>query len=220
MRGLVVFDIDGVLVDSYKGIPIFYRQVLPGLPGFTRMDGEMLYRYELYAEGLGVLRIEWWPHVMPWLGSGEIKGLLDTYWRIRHGYSRLMPGAGKILERLRGLGFVLASVSYKDDIPGLKVKRIRDFGLHKHLEDILIVDDDIPSRLEGIHILMEKYGVDHAVYVDDKPGVLWKIKHMDNRITLVQYKFPFDEEFPWTGGYVADYIVHSMSELYHTVVNV
>ncbi len=220
MGVLVVFDIDGVLIDSYKGIPIFYRKVLPGIEGFDIVDGEMLYRYELYAEGLGVLRIDWWPRVMPWLTRGEIIGLLEEYWKVRHGLSRLMPGTYWLLEKLNREGFIVSSVSYKDDLPGYKVKRIKDFGLDSYLRDILIVDRDAPTRLEGIRFLMDTYSVNTAYYIDDKPGALWKIKHVDKRVKTILYRFPFEEEFPWRGVNAGDYIVYSLPELYNLLKSI
>ncbi len=220
MGVLVVFDIDGVLIDSYKGIPIFYREVLPDIKGFNEVDGEVLYRYELYAEGLGFLRIDWWPRVMPWLTREKLLELLEKYWEVRHGYSRLMPGTHWLLEKLNSEGFIVSSVSYKDDLPGYKVKRIRDFGLDNYLRDILIVDKDAPTRLAGILSLMNKYSVNTAYYIDDKPGALWKIKRADKRIVTILYRFPYEEEFPWSGINAGDYVVYSLPELYNLLESI
>jgi putative hydrolase of the HAD superfamily len=184
----MVFDVDGVLLDSYRGIRFFYLNVLPKINGFNNMDGEVLYRYELYAEGLGVLRSEWWRRVIPGLRENDLRLMLEEYWKIRRKYTVPMPGLHYTLRELVRRGICVGSVSWKDDIPGLKVERMREHGLTSYFRDnIVIVGDNVSSRLEGIHLLAQRYRPARILYVDDKPGSLWRIKKGDSRIETVHF---------------------------------
>ncbi len=213
MDTAVIFDIDGVLIDSYQGIKVFYQEISSIIKDFDKIDGEVLFYYEMYAEGLGVLRSEWWPRVMCWLSREKLDELIKIYWEYRMKYSKLMPGTEYTLQRLKEIGVFVGSVSYKDDISGLKRERIKSFGLDKYFDEIIIVGEDFPSRSSGVKYLMEKYGFKHVFYIDDKPGNLWRMKKVLPRVLTILYRFQYVPSFPWNTPYSGDYTVHSLPEI-------
>lgn len=204
---------DGVLIDSYRGIKIFYTKTLPSLKGFDRVDGEVLYWYEMYSEGLGVLRSEWWPRRLTWLSRRELEELMEKYWEVRIKYSRPIPGAKYVLRRLRSMGVFLGSVSYRDDIPGLKIERMKMFDLDKYFDDILIVGDHVKTRSEGLRVLRDKHMLGKVYYVDDKPGNLWRIKRVEPWVLTINYRFQYKPSYPWDIPYTGDYMIYSLPEI-------
>lgn len=217
MKCCVVFDIDGVLIDSYKGVPVFYTRILPEKFGIPREMGFLLYLYEMFAEGLGLLRIDWWRKKIPWIKDDEMRRLLDEYWKARINYSTLIPGAKTVLNRLRGKGYVVSSVSYMDDIPGLKYRRMEIMGLVELFDDIVIVGENAGSRVEGIEEVARKRSCSRVFYVDDKPGNLLEIKNRLPWVITVNHRFVVEHGYSWMIDVDCDYRVNNLFELVNIV---
>lgn len=210
---LVVFDIDGVLVDSYSGIPVFYEKILPDMFGIDEEYARFLLYMEYIYDQAGMLREEWWPKYLE-IDEQILSYLLAKYWEVRIETSKLEPGAGNVLKNLKNKGWIIGSVSYRDDIYGLKLWRIKDLGLYDFFEDIIVVGEDISSRIEGIKILTRKYNPKTIVYVDDKIQNLYRILGKLENIVLVWYKYS------WINGLLEKhinsskiYMVYNMYEL-------
>lgn len=211
----IIFDIDGVLVDSYRGVPVFYKEVLPRLIDISEYEADRLIHMEMLADATGLLREDWWnkiPYIRPVYDE-----LLTKYWETRIDHSELEPCTHHVLRILRSKGVILSSVSYRDDIIGLKKYRISTFGLsHYFGENILVVGEDVESRYEGIISLIEKHGVDKAYYIDDKPLSLLKIgRERPNELVLVRYMFRNNSVpgYPWGHKYCGDYCIYNLCEL-------
>ncbi len=217
MKCCVVFDIDGVLVDSYKGVPVFYTRILPEKLGIPREMGFLLYLYEMFAEGLGLLRIDWWRKKMQWIGDDELRRLLDEYWETRIKYSRLVPGAKNVLNKLREKGYIVSSVSYMDDIPGLKYRRMEMMGLVELFDDIVIAGENTGSRIEGIEEVVRRHGCDRVFYIDDKPGNLLEIKNRLPWIITVNHRYVLKHGYSWMINVGYDYRVNNLFELVNIV---
>ena len=217
MKCCVVFDIDGVLVDSYKGVPVFYTRILPEKLGIPREMGFLLYLYEMFAEGLGLLRIDWWRKKMQWIGDDELRRLLDEYWETRIKYSRLVPGAKTVLNKLQEKGYIVSSVSYMDDIPGLKYRRMEMMGLVELFDDIVIAGENTGSRIEGIEEVVRRHCCDRVFYVDDKPGNLLEIKNRLPWVITVNHRYILEHGYSWMIDVGYDYRVNNLFELVNIV---
>ncbi len=213
MKCCVVFDIDGVLVDSYKGVPVFYTRILPEKLEIPREMGFLLYLYEMFAEGLGLLRTDWWRKKMPWIRDDELRRLLDVYWETRIKYSRLVPGAKTVLNKLREKGYIVSSVSYMDDIPGLKYRRMKMMGLVELFDNIIIAGENTRSRIEGIEEVVRRHGCDRIFYVDDKPGNLLEIKNRLPWVITVNHRYVLEYGYSWMIDVGYDYRVNNLFEL-------
>lgn len=211
----VIFDIDGVLIDSYRGIPVFYRRVLPKLINVPEYEIDRLIHLEMFADAVSLLREDWWSkidYIKPIYDE-----LLSKYWETRIDHSMLEPCAHHVLKVLHSNGYILGSVSYRDDIIGLKKHRISIFGLsHYFGKDVLVVGEDVESRYEGIMTLIEKHGIEKAYYIDDKPLSLLNIRRKKpNELILVRYVFKRNDIpiYPWEHSYCGDHCIYNLCEL-------
>lgn len=214
----IVFDIDGVLIDSYRGVPIFYRKELPSLIGVDPDYAEYLLYMEYLGEALGLLREDWWFSEIPGLDSNTYDKLITRYWEIRIEHSRPAPGVPEVLDYLRSMGYSLYSVSYRDDIYGLKRYRIEAMGLANYFEDIIIAGEDVNSRTAGIENIMRDYNLDLLIYVDDKALNLYKIRrelsqNLIDKIVLVHHGFHYEPFYPWFNPGKLFKTINSLHEL-------
>ncbi|ADI31480.1 HAD family hydrolase [Staphylothermus hellenicus] len=207
---LIIFDIDGVLIDSYSGIPIFYEKILPNMLGIDRDYSRFLLYMEYIYDQAGTLREEWWPKYFS-INEETLTYLLARYWEIRTETSELEPGTRSVLKNLKSRGWIIGSVSYRDDIYGLKLWRIKNAGLHDLFEDIIVVGEDAPSRIEGIRILARKYKPKTIVYVDDKIQNLYRILGKLENIVLVWYRYS------WINGVLEKHVSSSRIHVIHNM---
>ncbi len=217
---VIVFDIDGVLIDSYRGVEVFYKQDLPRITGINpTYTGYLLY-LEMIGEAIGWLREDWWFKYIPGLDEELYDELITRYWERRIEYQTTTPGAKPILSMLRKAGVKLYSVSYRDDIYGLKKYRIMLEGLDEYFEEIIVAGEDVSSRIEGLRIVVDKEAGEEIVYVDDKPLNLYKmVKVFDDKITCIHYGFRYGKyDFPWINPGKLFNTINNLYQLYREVV--
>jgi putative hydrolase of the HAD superfamily len=191
---IYVFDIDGVIIDSYRGIPIFYREVLTSEFGYDEGLAELLFRLEYLMDHAGRLRIDWWPEYLGiGLGDELFDKLIKRYWEIRIENSVLINEFIDVISSLRSRGYVVASVSYMDDIYGLKKWRMQEAGVIDLFDEVIIAGEDVPSRIDGLRIIAEKYnvGFDKIFYIDDKIQNLLYITSKIPLINVIHYRFKY-----------------------------
>lgn len=186
----VVFDFDGVLVDSYRGIDQFYKLDLA-----KRVNADdQLVEYFLYidylCEMLGLLREDWWFKYIPGLTEELFDELITKYWERRIENQVLLPCSKYVLEELSSEGVKLFSVSFRDDIYGLKKYRIEVAGVSELFEEILVVQEDCSDYAPCIKRLLDKHSFDELLYVDDKLTNLYKLSAaLGSKVTCVHYPF-------------------------------
>ncbi len=194
----VAFDFDGVLVNSYRDIEDFYYNDLPRIIDIDSRLIDYIIYMEYVAEAVGWLREDWWFKTIPSLTEESYDVLITRYWEKRIGSTILNPGIAEVLEYLRKQGIKLFSVSFRDEIYGLKRYRIELSGIDRYLDGILVVGEDVGSRSEGLSLLIEEYGLDKIIYVDDKPLNLYKIYlELGDKAMLIHYAFKGRYDFPW-----------------------
>ncbi|MCD6196571.1 MAG: HAD family hydrolase [Staphylothermus sp.] len=191
-EAILVFDFDGVLVDSYSSIRDFYTRILREYIDISPWEGELLYHYEILADKIGLLRENWWFELIPRITNELYDELITRYWEHRISTTSIMPGAHKVLREL-GEKNVLVSVSFRDDIYGLKKFRIEHHGFAKYFQDIIIIGEDFRTRAEAFNYIRNKYGDKQYVYIDDKIVNLWKLSRHCPWVRLIHFYQGEDE---------------------------
>ena len=191
-EAILVFDFDGVLVDSYNSIRDFYTRILGEYIDISSWEGELLYHYEILADKIGLLREDWWFELIPRITNELYDELITRYWEHRISTTSIMSGAHKVLREL-GEKNVLVSVSFRDDIYGLKKFRIEHHGFAKYFQDIIIIGEDFRTRAEAFNYIRNKYGDKQYVYIDDKIVNLWKLSRHCPWVRLIHFYQGEDE---------------------------
>ncbi|MCC6004221.1 MAG: HAD family hydrolase [Thermofilum sp.] len=220
------FDIDGTLIDSYT----YMRDVIQILLLYLGVPASMLemltdevYRswYELEKEGV--------------LDYGKFHYLLEDFARkhsvsVRYDVgsfqellfearvkgSELCRCAVKLLSELKKRGKIVVSVSAGDGVPGMKHKRIIESGLAPLFDRILVVQEDVPSRVEAWMKLEEEFKTprDEIVHVDDRPRLALEAFNAGLKAIVVKTGF-YDPYFNLPGSIPA---VDSLCTLLDMVV--
>jgi len=195
----IVFDYDGVLVDSYSGVEAFYRIDLRRILNIDEALVDYLLYLEYLGEAIGWLREDWWPIHIPNLTEDLYDVLITRYWERRIENQKPLPGVKPLLEKMKRMGFKLHSVSYRDDIYGLKRYRIELEEFTQILDKVIIAGEDVKDRAEGLRAVLEEAGGEPVVYVDDKPLNLYKLWLVfGDQITLVHHAFTGKHyNYPW-----------------------
>jgi len=126
---LIIFDLDGTLVDAYPAITRSFNYTMKKM-GYPKQDAEVIRR----AVGWGDINL-----IKPFIKIQDLKRGISLY-RKHHRisltrYSRLLPGAERLLKALKKRGFLLAIASNRPTqfswilIRHLRLKKYIDFVL-------------------------------------------------------------------------------------------
>ncbi|WP_042667603.1 phosphatase [Desulfurococcus amylolyticus] len=210
----VALDYDGVLIDSYRGIPLFYLEDFPALTGMTIDYARQLLYLEYLTESLSVLREDLWPRYIPDFSSSLFDELITRYWEKRIEYSRSLPGVKPVLNTLKNQ-VDLYHVGHRDDIYGLKTHRIYIDGFTDYFKYIYVVEENTESRLKALMEILETH--DLVIYVDDKPVNLAVIeqglKDLREHVVLVRQVFKSLYDTPWIDPVEKYIAINNLSEL-------
>ncbi|MFA5144712.1 MAG: HAD family hydrolase [Candidatus Omnitrophota bacterium] len=129
---LVIFDLDGTLVDAYRAIIKSFNFTMQKL-GYSAQDSLTIRR----AVGWGDSNL-----LEPFVKSKDLKKALILYRRHHKTalvkYSRLLPGAEKVLHCLKGKGYKLAVASNRPT--QFSWILIRSLGLRGYFDYVLCAD--------------------------------------------------------------------------------
>lgn len=194
---VIVFDFDGVLIESYSCFPNIYRQIANkvGIKAehITLFIEDAMYLEDLYDGKKIYDRWVWWPDFFKkWgivLTEAELENLHDFLWNERINQSK--PMKVEKLTRLQQHGFKLCMLCGNDGKEGLKQKRIKRSKLDKVLEKIYVVGDDVRTRAEGIKQICKELQVEtkQLIVVDDKPNPINTIKEAFPEICTVKIDY-------------------------------
>ncbi len=159
----VLFDLDGVLIDSYNAwLPAFndIREQY-GKPPISEGD----YRRFVWSQPSEEIVARFFPGE----DLGKIRGLMSENFSKYIGKARLLEGADKVPAQLKELGFKLAIVS---NSPNAMVKEILGhFGILEYFDEVLGGDDVKSSKPSPEMVLTAcgklRVGVEDAVLVGD-----------------------------------------------------
>ncbi|MCD6487820.1 MAG: HAD hydrolase-like protein [Desulfurococcales archaeon] len=216
MNTLVIFDFDGVIVNSYKGVQVFYNQ-------FAKenklIDPNILMYYEiLYYEALGQPHYIWWPRVLKMLDISLREEVLDQlfidYWYLRIKYSKLIEGIVKVLVKLREYS-ALVIICGSDDIIGLKKLRIELANVADFFNRIIVAGEDMDDYINAVSTIMSSSAYNKVYIINDKPEVLMYIKSYFPKIKaiLAQFIDYFIDTVIYKHPFQPDIIVRNPSEL-------
>ncbi len=226
-KTILVFDFDGVLVDSYSKLEEVYVEVLKENPVINETNIEKIEELarelvELEDRYDSIRQYDRFKLLETFLSSKNItvdknivKKIVEKYWIKRIEKTIVFPDAGEALRKLFGK-HVLILLTDHDGEPGLKIKRVRASGLDKYFNEIIVVGEpgQPATKREGILYIMNKYRVKprHIVFIDDKPRILTGVKDLGIITVLRKFKPP-NMYRAWTGTPVADYTIESLTEL-------
>ncbi len=206
---MIVFDVDGVLIDSYNCLPSIYESIgrkyffLNGKPLKSFVDAMLIAEdfndfYRRYPPS------SWWPSYFRGLGLEDrlenINVISHYYWKERMRRSVLVSGVRSTLSELIRRGYVLAVVCGTDGIPGMKQQRIQQQGLDRYFSEILIEKENILTKTDGIKQLLEKHGIlpKQLLFLDDKIQFL-KDAVQELRINGCLVRFTGPLRLAWQG---------------------
>lgn len=206
METVVIFDFDGVLVDSYSGLTRVYRDVAKKL---SITDAacfiKVMLSFEDIMDYFGLWDRNLWFNLI--LKSSKVcskpnvNKLVNEYWRLRIKYSKIMNNAKEVIEKLNSLGIHTYIVSGSDGVKGMKYKRIKALGFDKLVKEILVygIGEKIGCLFEALSIVRRKHKRSQLFYIDDKPKNLMKACKANVRTILYKYKPPFPAKYAWRG---------------------
>lgn len=160
---LVIFDLDGTLIDAYAAIAVGINQTLQSL-GYSQQESEVIKR----TVGRGVEKL-----IMPFIEEKDYQRAVEIYLKSQEillpKMTKLLPGAKDVLKELKGKGCQLAIASnrpFSFSEPLLKKLKIaRYFSL-------VLCADQINSYKPNpkiLHSIMKKLNIppEETVYVGD-----------------------------------------------------
>ena len=177
----VTFDFDGTLVDSESCLPFVFSKILELFSIDDRNKKvltKLLISREEYYHWEGIFeykkRIQFWKNTFYKFGiyidDESFDGIFDIYWIHRIAQTKIRPYTKELLEFLKERSIKLAVVAGNDERVGLKRFRVKQSGLDKYFDEILIAKDDVLSKKDAVERLAEKWGckTSQIVHVDDK----------------------------------------------------
>lgn len=174
------FDIDGTIVDSYS----YMRDVIEILLLYIGVPASMLQPVadEAVEEWLGREKsgtMDYSKMLDILLEAAAKRGLklspdprefTELLLEARVKASQTLPCAIRLLRELKSRGKVVVSVSGGDGVPGMKRRRMDLGELSKFFDEIIVVPEDAPSRVDALASLASKYGAsfEEVAHVDDR----------------------------------------------------
>ncbi len=232
MRKLIlIFDFDGVLVDSYSRLEEVYIEALREHPMIKKMNVEEikrlareLIRLEDYYDS--IRQYDRFKLIETFLSSKNfvldetiVKKIVEKYWAKRIEKTIVFPDAEETLRKLYGK-HILILLTDHDGEPGMKLKRVKTSKLDKYFNKIIIAGESeyLTNKRKGLEHIIEKYNVSPAqiVFIDDKPRVIANVKDL-GVITILRKFRPSNMELAWKGEIEADYIIYSLTELFKII---
>jgi len=129
---LVIFDLDGTLVDAYSAINRSFNYAMHEL-GYPRQSGPVIRR----AVGWGDANL-----LAPFVAKKDLKKAISLYRRHHKKslllYSVLLPGARRLLDHLVAGGYLIAVASNRPT--KFSHILIRHLGLEKYFDHVLCAD--------------------------------------------------------------------------------
>lgn len=160
---LIIFDLDGTLVDAYRAIAVSINFVMKRL-NYPRQPESLIRKFV----GWGDINL-----LKPFVNSGDLKTALILYRRHHKGsllkISRLLPAVQKVLGRLKLKGYRLAVASNRPtEFSWIIIRHLR---LERYFDYVLCADK-LKHRKPHPEILkkiMQKFLVKpaHTIYVGD-----------------------------------------------------
>lgn len=212
---LFVFDFDGVLVDSYSCLPSIYEKLAKYFGIKSKKFVKEGIALEDKYDAMGIYdRQKWWQTFFKKYGVMDISNALQIFWEERIKRSKLMENCIEILEWLEKK-HILAIVAGNDGIKSMKRKRIEKSGLSPFFNDILIVGEDVNSKVDGILYLMKKYKLEERdiVFIDDKPSPINEVKNKLRNVIAMRIKYTGILKLAWKKKCNADFKIKKLEEL-------
>ena len=217
---IFAFDFDGTLVDSYSCLNRVYELIAEklGLPKdeFVKRAIEL----EDFHDSIeNYDRQSWWKELFSefevTLDEKGLNEILNFYWKKRAEMSEVAENCEVVLKSLRKSGKILAILAGNDGKKSVKRWRIEMSGLAVYFDEILIVGEDVESRVEGVQRLSEKYDADfrEIVIVDDKPAAINEVKRTIRDVVAVKVEFRGILKRAWKGDSLADFSVKRIGEI-------
>ncbi len=202
MKKAVIFDLDGTLWDSAQGVADSWNIVLErrGLP--QRMDAELIHAY------MGKTMVEISDKLFPELEQSvrldlleELCGVEVEYLR-HHTAARLFDGLEETAALLKkDYSLYIVSNCQEGYIPTF----LLPFHMDRWFEDYEEWGRTGLSKGENIRLVMERNGVDRAVYVGDTDGDERAAR--DAGVPFIHAAYGFGTAL------APDAVIHSLSEL-------
>ena len=177
---LFSFDIDGTIIDSYS----YMRDVIEILLLYLGVPANMLQPIsndaveEWYSrEKSGTMDYSKMLDIL--LEAASKRGVslkpqkeefLELLTEARVKASQTLPCAIRVLRELKNQGKIVITVSGGDGIPGMKRRRLELGDLAKFFDEIAVIPEDYPSRIEALASLASKHGLKYSevAHVDDR----------------------------------------------------
>jgi len=200
---VVVFDFDGVLVDSYSCLPKIYETIareigIKDVKSFIRV----MLNFEDIMDYFGIWDRRLWFNLIlhsPKIHNLDAEKLVFTYWNLRVKYSIVKSESIEVLKKLNAMKIPTYIVSGSDGIPGMKYRRVKASGLDKLVKDVLVygVYEKIRSLTEALLEIKEKHLAAKIFYVDDKSKNLAEASKVKVNTVLYKYKPPLPTSYAW-----------------------
>ncbi|MFA5117756.1 MAG: HAD family hydrolase [Candidatus Omnitrophota bacterium] len=162
-KKLAIFDLDGTLIDAYPAIIRSFNHAMSAF-GYPRQKALVIRR----AVGWGDRHL-----LAPFVKQGDLSGVLEVYRRHHkralRAYSKMLPGAKRVLRYLKRKGFMLAVASNRPTLFSRIL--IRAFDLKQYFDFVLCSDklkrgkphpEIMEKILKELHVEAK-----HAVYIGD-----------------------------------------------------
>ncbi|RLG49875.1 MAG: hypothetical protein DRN96_08910 [Thermoproteota archaeon] len=197
--GVVCFDFDGTLVDSYTCLPDVYRKLCQAV-GLSSSQADVAVAELMELEDLKEVEEDyrrelWWGRYFSdrWgleLSSAELSRLHLMWFEWRTQLTTVVDCALDVLLRLKEAGFKVYIVCGSDVIPGVKRRRVEASGLLAATDGLYVAHEDFDGCVvdKAIELASAHGAVPYVV--DDKPRRVSKAVDRGARAILVRFTGP------------------------------